>query len=160
MRTQNVYDPLISKRQQYLLATQVRSPRFVFSFAAKIPVLVSQLVRAVLKIGKPSFCGWKCLQWLILLQTMSSLLAKERSDLLPDSSVQHHWRCLHMYRSHEVITIQFSIISMNEVRRTEKSLKCKADHRVYISTKGTKEEQMARGFYLAGIRAGGAGSAT
>lgn len=32
MRKQNVYDPLISKRQQYLLATQ--------------------LVRAVLKIGK------------------------------------------------------------------------------------------------------------
>ena len=32
MKKQNVYDPLISKRQQYLLATQ--------------------LVRAVLKIGK------------------------------------------------------------------------------------------------------------
>jgi hypothetical protein len=51
MKKQFVYDPLISKRQQYLLATQVCdffiSPP---SFQLKISHSL-QLVRAVLKIG-------------------------------------------------------------------------------------------------------------
>jgi hypothetical protein len=32
MKKQFVYDPLISKRQQYLLATQVRTPSYLCAF--------------------------------------------------------------------------------------------------------------------------------
>jgi hypothetical protein len=51
MKKQFVYDPLISKRQQYLLATQVTSypdPQIHIS-SEPCPL---QLVRAVLKIGE------------------------------------------------------------------------------------------------------------
>lgn len=56
MKKQFVYDPLISKRQQFLLATQVRIdapdyPDAVLTHRIDIP----QLVRAVLKIGT-----WNC----------------------------------------------------------------------------------------------------
>ena len=47
MKKQFVYDPLISKRQQYLLATQVSTLNTLGP-----PTDVLQLVRAVLKIGK------------------------------------------------------------------------------------------------------------
>ena len=50
MKKQFVYDPLISKRQQYLLATQVRCKNGDLSDIANRPFL-AQLVRAVLKIG-------------------------------------------------------------------------------------------------------------
>lgn len=51
MKKQFVYDPLISKRQQYLLATQVcLSFLFLLDSANEIPHPL-QLVRAVLKIG-------------------------------------------------------------------------------------------------------------
>lgn len=50
MKKQFVYDPLISKRQQYLLATQVciSCIRYI---VLNIPSFL-KLVRAVLKIGK------------------------------------------------------------------------------------------------------------
>lgn len=48
-----MYDPLISKRQQYLLATQVRTYVFVLFFSS-LELRFSQLVRAVLKIGQSS----------------------------------------------------------------------------------------------------------
>lgn len=47
MKKQFVYDPLISKRQQYLLATQVCNAVHFQGLTDS-----SQLVRAVLKIGK------------------------------------------------------------------------------------------------------------
>lgn len=47
MKKQFVYDPLISKRQQYLLATQVCTQH-----TCRSPTDSSQLVRAVLKIGE------------------------------------------------------------------------------------------------------------
>jgi T-complex protein 1 subunit epsilon len=49
MKKQFVYDPLISKRQQYLLATQVRLLAIV-SFPLLTAPPLPQLVRAVLKI--------------------------------------------------------------------------------------------------------------
>ena len=68
MKKQNVYDPLISKRQQYLLATQ--------------------LVRAVLKIGELllSLVALFVIIWLIYLfhflsQTMSLLRASTTSKI-------------------------------------------------------------------------------
>lgn len=52
MKKQFVYDPLISKRQQYLLATQVRFPLLVtHTFRLTKTLYLFQLVRAVLKIG-------------------------------------------------------------------------------------------------------------
>jgi hypothetical protein len=51
MKKQFVYDPLISKRQQYLLATQVTSsPGLQVHISSELFPL--QLVRAVLKIGE------------------------------------------------------------------------------------------------------------
>jgi len=51
MKDQFVYDPLISKRQQYLLATQVRiSPPNIPPLLRQLCVFI-KLVRAVLKIG-------------------------------------------------------------------------------------------------------------
>ena len=66
MKKQNVYDPLISKRQQYLLATQ--------------------LVRAVLKIGELSLVLLFVIICLIyffhfLSQTMSLLRASTTSKI-------------------------------------------------------------------------------
>ena len=67
MKKQNVYDPLISKRQQYLLATQ--------------------LVRAVLKIGELSLVTLFVIICLIyfffhfLSQTMSLLRASTTSKI-------------------------------------------------------------------------------
>ena len=66
MKKQNVYDPLISKRQQYLLATQ--------------------LVRAVLKIGELSLVPLFVIICLIyffhfLSQTMSLLRASTTSKI-------------------------------------------------------------------------------
>lgn len=51
MKEQFVYDPLISKRQQYLLATQV-SIAYTAAIWDCVLMSVVQLVRAVLKIGK------------------------------------------------------------------------------------------------------------
>jgi T-complex protein 1 subunit epsilon len=48
MKEQFVYDPLISKRQQYLLATQVRW-NVLHDLDSRL-ILAQQLVRAVLKI--------------------------------------------------------------------------------------------------------------
>jgi hypothetical protein len=50
MKKQFVYDPLISKRQQFLLATQVSA--FHMSDVHLLRYR-TQLVRAVLKIGEP-----------------------------------------------------------------------------------------------------------
>lgn len=61
MKKQFVYDPLISKRQQYLLATQVSvlpsplvCPLLSITLTFILLLFHHQLVRAVLKIGKPS----------------------------------------------------------------------------------------------------------
>lgn len=61
MKKQFVYDPLISKRQQYLLATQVSvlpspsvCPLPSVTLTLILLLLHHQLVRAVLKIGKLS----------------------------------------------------------------------------------------------------------
>ena len=51
MKDQFVYDPLISKRQQYLLATQVCVPPTSEPFHLLNQRLCFKLVRAVLKIG-------------------------------------------------------------------------------------------------------------
>jgi len=52
MKDQFVYDPLISKRQQYLLATQVRAPLPPGTPPPLLRRLFDlKLVRAVLKIG-------------------------------------------------------------------------------------------------------------
>ena len=55
MKDQFVYDPLISKRQQYLLATQVCFPPNVSNTSSVLIWPVFKLVRAVLKIGSCCF---------------------------------------------------------------------------------------------------------
>lgn len=56
MKDQFVYDPLISKRQQYLLATQVCVPPYVpYIYCLLRRPADSKLVRAVLKIGSFRF---------------------------------------------------------------------------------------------------------
>lgn len=54
MKKQFVYDPLISKRQQYLLATQVGH---IFKVFLLLLITAPQLVRAVLKIDDVIVAG-------------------------------------------------------------------------------------------------------
>lgn len=51
MKAQFVYDPLISKRQQFLLATQVcRSTRCCVTFTDSLSYSCAQVVRMILRI--------------------------------------------------------------------------------------------------------------